>query len=117
MVHVFFQDMIITVNNHRHSWVNGKKVSYPIMPKDGVSVSYTNEAVIVEKMSAMRLTYTHTEGIVLSISRGLTDKVCGACGNFNEVTADDITTSDGRNSSIMSVVISSWPAQDFFTCV
>lgn len=26
MVHVFFQDMIITVNNQWHSWVSGKKV-------------------------------------------------------------------------------------------
>ncbi len=28
MVHVFFQDMIITVNNHRHSWVSGIFIYY-----------------------------------------------------------------------------------------
>ncbi|XDV31973.1 hypothetical protein PO909_002888 [Leuciscus waleckii] len=115
MVHVFFQDMIITVNNRRHSWVNGKKVSYPFMPEEGVSVSYRNEAVVIEKMSTMRLTYSVTGGVVLSVNRDLTDKVCGACGNFNGVTADDMRTSDRRNSTMMSLVVSSWQAEDFFT--
>ncbi|XP_067306883.1 IgGFc-binding protein [Pseudorasbora parva] len=116
MIHVFFQDMIITVNNRRHTWVNGKKVSFPFMPKEGVSVSYRNEAVVIEKMSTMRLTYSVTEGVVLSVNGDLTSKVCGACGNFNRDTADDMTTSDGRNSTMMYLVVSSWQAEDFFTC-
>lgn len=95
--------------------VNGKKVSYPFMPKEGLSVSYSNEAVVIEKMSTMRLTYSVTEGVVLSINGDLTDKVCGACGNFNGDAADDMRTSDGRNSTMMSLVVSSWQAEDFFT--
>ncbi len=95
--------------------MNGKKVSYPIMPKEGVSISYQNEAVIIKMRSAMTLTYSLSESIVLSISRDLTDKVCGACGNFNGNPADDMTTSDGRNSTVMSVVAASWQAEDFFT--
>lgn len=97
--------------------VNGKKISYPFMPKEGVSVSYTNKAVIIEKVSTMRLTFSGTGEVVLSISTVLTDKVCGACGNFNGVTADDMTTSDGRNSTMMSLVASSWQAEDFFYMV
>lgn len=95
--------------------VNGKKVSYPFMSKEGLSVSYINETVVIEKMSTMRLTYSVTEGVVLSINRDLTDKVCGACGNFNGDAADDMRTSDGRNSTMMSLVVSSWQAEDFFT--
>ncbi len=95
--------------------VNGKKILYPIMPKEGVSISYQNEAVIIKLSSAMTLTYTLSESIVLFVSRDLTNKVCGACGNFNGVTADDLMTSDGRNSTVMSVVAASWQAEDFFT--
>ncbi|KAK2880802.1 hypothetical protein Q8A67_018070 [Cirrhinus molitorella] len=115
MVHAFFQDMIITVNNRWHSWVNGKKVSYPFM-RGEVSVSYTNEAVVIEKVSTMRLTYSVTGEVVLSVSTVLKNQVCGACGNFNGVTADDMTTSDGRNATMMSLVASSWQAEDFFAC-
>lgn len=95
--------------------VNGKKVSYSFMPKEGLSVSYINEAVVIEKMSTMRLTYSVTEGVLLYINGYLTDKVCGACGNFNGDAADDMRTSDGRNSTMMSLVVSSWQAEDFFT--
>ncbi|XP_059389537.1 IgGFc-binding protein [Carassius carassius] len=116
MVHIFFQSMIITVNNQWHSWVNGKKISYPFMSKEGVSVSYTNEAVIIEKVSTMTVTFSGTGEVVLSISTVLTNQVCGACGNFNGVTADDMMTSNGRNSTMMSLVASSWNAEDFFTC-
>ncbi|KAL0174854.1 hypothetical protein M9458_030822, partial [Cirrhinus mrigala] len=113
-VHVFFQDMIITINNRWHSWVNGKKVSYPFM-RGEVSVSYTNEAAVIEKVSTMRLTYSVTGEVVLSVSTVLKNQVSGACGNFNGVTADDMATSNGRNSTMMSLVASSWQAEDFFT--
>ncbi|XP_057206432.1 IgGFc-binding protein isoform X2 [Triplophysa rosa] len=115
LVHVFIQGMIVTVNSHLHSWVNGKKVSYPIMPQEGVSVWYRNEAVVVES-SDVRVTYSLADGVGLTVSRELMGKVCGACGNFNGDAVDDMTTSDGRSSSVMSEVVSSWQAEDFFTC-
>ncbi|XP_056329790.1 IgGFc-binding protein [Danio aesculapii] len=116
IVHVFFQDMIITVNNRLHSWVNGKNISYPFIPKKGLSVSFRNEAVIIEKMSTLRLTYSVAEGVALTISTDLRGNVCGACGNFNGDSADDMTISAGRNSTVMSLDVSSWKAEDFFTC-
>ncbi len=54
--------------------MNGKKVSYPFMPKEGVLVSYINEAVVIEKVSIMRLTYYGTGEVVLSVSTVLTDQ-------------------------------------------
>ncbi len=95
--------------------MNGKKVSYPFIPKTGLLVSYINEAVVIQKASIMRLTYYGTGEVVLSVSTVLTDQVCGACDNFNGVTADDMMTSDGRNSTVMSINASSWQAEDFFT--
>lgn len=94
--------------------VNGKKVSYPILTQDGVSVRFKNETVVIES-SDVRVIYSLTDGVELTLSRELTGKVGGACGNFNGDAVDDMTTSDGRSSSRMSEVVSSWRAKDFFT--
>ncbi|TRY92860.1 hypothetical protein DNTS_015611 [Danionella cerebrum] len=107
MVHIFFQDLVITVNHKQHSWVNGRNVSYPMTTKEGVSISSKNNTVIVEKMFTLRLTFSITEGVVLSISGELRGKVCGACGNFNGDIGDDV---------ISFSAVTSWKAEDFFTC-
>lgn len=94
--------------------VNGKKVSYPIMPQEGVSIWYRNEAVLIES-SDVKVTYSLADGVGLTVRRELMGRVCGACGNLNGDALDDMTTSDGRSSSMMSEDVSSWQAEDFFT--
>lgn len=89
-------------------------MSYPIMPREGVSIWYRNKTVVIES-SVVRVTYSLTDGVELTVSRDLMGRVCGACGSFNGDAVDDVATADGRSSSMMSEVASSWQAEDFFT--
>ncbi|XP_072547805.1 IgGFc-binding protein [Salminus brasiliensis] len=110
-VNVFVQGASITVNSQKLSWVNGKKVSYPSAPTNGVLIDYTGGSVVIEKASSFRVEYTNTQQLTLLISDSLAGRVCGACGNFNRNLTDDMVAADGRNSSRLSVA--SWQAEDF----
>lgn len=43
----------------------------------------------------------------------LSGKMCGACGNFNHNTKDDLVTADGKTTTDVSAVVTSWSAGDF----
>ncbi|KAI4873587.1 hypothetical protein NFI96_003511, partial [Prochilodus magdalenae] len=112
-VYVFLQGAFITVNSQQHSWVNGQKVSYPSAPAREVLVEYTGESVVIERAPTVRVEYTNTGQLTVTVSSSLVGKVCGACGNFNRNLTDDMVTAYGRNSSTLSVA--SWLADDFST--
>ncbi|XP_037402677.1 IgGFc-binding protein [Pygocentrus nattereri] len=115
-VYVFLQGTFITVNSQKHSWVNGKKVSYPSAPAKEVLIEYTGESVVIERASSVRVEYSNTQQLTLTISDGLAGKMCGACGNFNRNLTDDMVTASGRNSSMLPGVVASWQADDFSRC-
>ncbi|KAK2910365.1 hypothetical protein Q8A73_008080 [Channa argus] len=115
-VYVFFKEAIITVNSQHVTWVNGKKVSLPSKVTGEISVSVSEKFVIIERASAVRVTYSVSQEVSIIIDSSLSDKMCGACGNYNNNSKDDMTTSDGKITTDVSVVVSSWSAGDFSRC-
>ncbi|XP_035492191.1 IgGFc-binding protein [Scophthalmus maximus] len=115
-VHVFFKETVITVNSQRVTWVNGRKVSLPRKVTDDLSVKISERTVIIERASAVRVTYSISQEVTVIIDSALSGKMCGACGNYNHNSKDDMKTADGKITTDVSVVIGSWSAGDFSGC-
>ncbi|XP_040923803.1 IgGFc-binding protein [Betta splendens] len=115
-VYVFFKEAVVSVNSQQETRVNGRKVSLPSTVTAELSVRVADRAVIIEKASAVRVTYSISQEVNVIIGSSLSGKVCGACGNYNNNPKDDMTTADGKIAADVSVVIGSWSAGDFSRC-
>ncbi|KAJ8335065.1 hypothetical protein SKAU_G00407040 [Synaphobranchus kaupii] len=85
-VYVFFQDLFVLVNKNHQIWVNGKKAALPKTLKNEISVKVSDEVVVIEKKSGLRLTYNVKQEVSVTVDAHLADKLCGACGTFTEET-------------------------------
>ncbi|GAA6219039.1 IgGFc-binding protein-like [Lates japonicus] len=112
-MYVFFKEAIVAVNSQRVTWVNGRKVSLPSKVTGELSVKISEKTVIIERASAVRVTYSISQEVTVIIDSSLSGKVCGACGNYNNNSKDDMTTADGKITTDVSVVVGSWSAGDF----
>lgn len=115
-VYVFFSDTIVVVNSEHVTWVNGRKVSLPSKVTSTLSVQISERALIIERASAVRVTYSISQEVTVIIHSSLSGKMCGACGNYNNDSKDDMTTADGKITTDVSVVVDSWSAGDFSRC-
>lgn len=93
--------------------VNGKKVSPPNNLTNQLSVQVLDRSVVIQRKSAVRVTYSVSQEVTVTVDNSLASKVCGACGNYNSESEDDLKTADGKVTTDMSVVIGSWSAEDF----
>lgn len=93
--------------------VNGRKVSLPSKVTGELSVQISDRALIIEKASAVRVTYSISQEVTVIIDSRLSGKMCGACGNYNNNSEDDMKTADGKIATDVSVVVGSWSAGDF----
>ncbi|MBN3317980.1 FCGBP protein, partial [Atractosteus spatula] len=112
-VYAFFDDTVIAVNNEHQTWVNGKQVALPQKLKNELSIHISDKLVIIEKKSAVRVSYSVTEEVTVAVSAHLAGRTCGACGNFNGDGKDDMVTAGGKISVSVSEIIDSWRAKDF----
>lgn len=88
-------------------------MSIPSKVTSEVSVQISGETVIIERASAVRVTYSITKEVSIIIHHSLASKMCGACGNYNDNSKDDWKTADGKITTEVSVVVGSWSAGDF----
>ncbi|XP_010737445.2 IgGFc-binding protein [Larimichthys crocea] len=115
-VYVFFKETIVVVNSQHVTWVNGRKVSLPSKVMSDISVQISERSVVIERASAVRVTYSISQEVTVIIDSSLSGKMCGACGNYNNNSKDDMKTADGKITTDVSVIVGSWSAGDFSRC-
>ena len=93
--------------------VNGRKTSLPSTLADQLTVRVSNRMVVIERSSSVRVTYSISQEVIVAVGNHLAGKVCGACGNYNGNSKDDLKTADGAPSTDVSVIVGSWRAGDF----
>lgn len=93
--------------------VNGRKLSGSKKVTSEISVRISDRTVIIERASAMQVTYSVSQEVTINIDSSLSGKMCGACGNYNNNSKDDLKTADGKITTDVSTVVASWTAGDF----
>lgn len=115
-VYVFFKETTVAVNSQHVTWVNGRKVSLPAKVTSEISIRISERTVIIEHAHAMQVTYSISQEVTVIVDSSLAGKMCGACGNYNSNSKDDMRTADGKITTDVTVVVGSWSAGDFSRC-
>ena len=88
--------------------VNGRTGTLPGLYKNEISVKVLEKTLVIEKVSGLRVSYSLSEEISITVSENMVDKVCGACGKPAAVNDDYMQLS-------MQEYLASWIAPDFPT--
>ncbi|XP_053123551.1 IgGFc-binding protein-like [Hemicordylus capensis] len=115
-LHVFFQGALITVKKNRETWINGYQVQLPAKAFDDVSISVTQDGVVIDLASAVQVLFRPQGEVKVQVEKSLKGKLCASCGNFNGNAADDLTLPNGKEAGNLDEVIHAWEAKDFSRC-
>ncbi|XP_054904027.1 IgGFc-binding protein [Poeciliopsis prolifica] len=115
-LYVFFKDTTVVVNSEHVTWINGRKVSLPSKVTNVLSVQILNRSVVIERPSGVQVIYSISQKVTVTVDGNLSGEICGACGNYNNNSKDDMKTADGKITGDFSAVIVSWSAEDFSRC-
>ncbi|XP_071356988.1 IgGFc-binding protein-like [Trachinotus anak] len=112
-VYIYFNDLAVTVTDKQETWVNGKKVTLPSLPRNNISVSLIEKTTVIEQASHFRLSYSSTQEIIVTVSDSRADKLCGACDHQHHRPLRDTMR---LSQETMQEYMASFSAQDFPDC-
>ncbi|KAI1901486.1 hypothetical protein AGOR_G00034930 [Albula goreensis] len=113
-VYVFFEDMLVSVNENHETWVNGRKLSLPKTLKGDITVKTSEKVVVIEKRSGLHVSYSLNQEISVTVGAHLTDKVCGACGKVDASSV--FAHGKATNIQDFQAYMNIWKALDFSHC-
>ncbi|XP_069057211.1 IgGFc-binding protein-like [Pleurodeles waltl] len=115
-VHVYFRDASVAVNQQQECWVNGQQVELSTNVSKSITVSIVEDGVIIEQASRVKVHLSLSGEVSVKVSETMVNALCGACGNFNGESSDDLTLVDRKVAADISEVIKYWRARDFSSC-
>ncbi|KAM6223680.1 IgGFc-binding protein [Rhynchocyon petersi] len=108
LVHIFFQDGLVTVTRSQGVWVNGLRVTLPAEVLSSVSVSqFPDGTVLVRQKAGVQVSFGTNGKLAVMVSDDHFRMLCGACGNFDGDQTNDAPNNQEEN--VMEV----WRARDF----
>ncbi|KAH0631332.1 hypothetical protein JD844_005620 [Phrynosoma platyrhinos] len=112
-VYIFFREAFITVTSHKETWVNGLLVQLPLNISNAVSLTESEDTIIIDQNSKMQVLFNPSGKVTIKVTNSLAGKMCAPCGNFNNDISDDLRLPSGQIASGIAEVINAWKARDF----
>nr|XP_023659456.1 IgGFc-binding protein-like isoform X1 [Paramormyrops kingsleyae] len=115
-VFVYYLDTAIVINRQQSTWVNGKETTLPARLTSGITITTVDELLIIQISADLQVSYSTSQEVKVTITGSLGSKLCGACGNYNGNSNDNISPLGGTISANISQAIDSWRAMDLSGC-
>ncbi|XP_075462268.1 IgGFc-binding protein-like isoform X2 [Ascaphus truei] len=115
-LHVFTSQGLITLNGAREFWLNGRELQAPSAIGNGpVRVQVSRNDVTIEIVDQITVALDIADQVKVTAKERLAGGICGACGNFNGDSSDDLRLKNGQPASSITHSIRSWAARFFST--
>ncbi|XP_074654574.1 BMP-binding endothelial regulator protein-like [Tubulanus polymorphus] len=76
--------------------VDGRRIALPFVNKRLFDIRRDGQAVVVTTKIGIKIIWDGDSYLEVSVPALLKKKLCGLCGNYNGIEADDLTGSDGQ---------------------
>ncbi|XP_033014606.1 uncharacterized protein LOC117051988 [Lacerta agilis] len=115
-VHVFFQNVSITLKRNHRTWVNGRLVRLPYRSSQAISVSEIQDGILINQASQVQVHLRSDGEVTVGVKKTLAGKLCAPCGNFNGNSSDDLKLPNGMIETNIAELLHAWEAKDFWLC-
>ncbi|XP_054888696.1 LOW QUALITY PROTEIN: zonadhesin-like [Poeciliopsis prolifica] len=89
--------------------VNGIWRKIPLNLNNGtIRIESNAAAIVVESSFGVTVSFDNTGALQLRIPFQYSDRVCGLCGNFNQLPGDDFLKPDGTKAESATALAKSW---------
>ncbi|XP_053908647.1 IgGFc-binding protein-like [Cuculus canorus] len=113
-LHLFTPRTFVTVKRDKKLWVNGVQTALPVEISDVWTVNETGGTIWITRSPEVVVVELNPTGeVTLTVTKDLTEVLCGICGNFDGDAANDLRGPDGKMVVDMEAVVKAWRAPDF----
>ncbi|EMP29873.1 IgGFc-binding protein [Chelonia mydas] len=113
MVYMILSAVFIATDTEGTAWVNGQEVLLPTSINAELSLTRSQQGMVVQWMEKVEAHLNATGVLEVTANGSYAAQLCGACGNFNGDSMDDLMACGGRPASNTQEVLASWVAEDF----
>ncbi|KAM4652256.1 IgGFc-binding protein-like [Discoglossus pictus] len=88
-VFVFFKNLNVSSNMENKIWVDGSPVKLPTVAPGDISLSSTEDGLLIKQPAGVKVLVSTSGEVTVKVPQSLSNRLCGACGNFNGISDDD----------------------------
>ncbi|XP_050786525.1 IgGFc-binding protein-like isoform X4 [Gopherus flavomarginatus] len=111
-ISVFFSEGLIHVNKKKEIWVRGHQKQLPVNVSRTLSVSESQGTIMIVQGSRIKILFSLSGEVTVTVSESLANKLCAPCGNFNGDISDDLRLPSGKVVGNITEVFETWRARD-----
>ncbi|XP_074927256.1 alpha-tectorin-like [Chelonoidis abingdonii] len=111
-ISVFFDEALIHVNKKKEIWVRGHKKQLPVNISRTLSVSESQGTIMIVQGSRIKILFSLSGEVTVTVSESMANKLCAPCGNFNGDISDDLRLPSGQVVGNITDVFETWKARD-----
>ncbi|XP_073457695.1 IgGFc-binding protein-like [Aquarana catesbeiana] len=114
-LHIFHRQGLVTISKNKEIWINGLPDVFPVTSSI-LSASAKDTSVSIQIGANLKIEFSNTGSVSIRVLQGLSEVVCGACGNFNGNSSDDLRSPAGKAVTNIIELVKSWSARDLNSC-
>ncbi|XP_027875279.1 zonadhesin isoform X2 [Xiphophorus couchianus] len=110
-INVNLGNMRVSLLKSQTHWVvvNGIWRELPLnLNNNTIHIESNAAAIVVGSSSGVSVSFDNTGALQLRIPLQYSDRVCGLCGNFNQLPGDDLLKPDGTKAESATALAESW---------
>ncbi|XP_072906120.1 zonadhesin-like [Hemitrygon akajei] len=107
-VHVEVYDYRVTLAKGRRVIVDGKLVNPPIFLEGRLQIRISGGYISLETAFGLRVRYNGNHRVDVTVPSSYAGHLCGLCGNYNGLPADDKRMPDGQDADSFEDLGASW---------
>ncbi|XP_075763599.1 IgGFc-binding protein-like isoform X2 [Pelodiscus sinensis] len=111
-IYVFFDEGLIHINKKKEVWVRGHQKQFPVMLSKTLSVSESQGTIMIVQGSRIKILFSLSGEVTVTVSQSLANELCAPCGNFNGDDSDDLRLPSGQVVGNITEVFEAWKARD-----
>uniref|UniRef100_K7FN87 VWFD domain-containing protein n=1 Tax=Pelodiscus sinensis TaxID=13735 RepID=K7FN87_PELSI len=115
-IYVFFDEGLIHINKKKEVWVRGHQKQFPVMLSKTLSVSESQGTIMIVQGSRIKILFSLSGEVTVTVSQSLANELCAPCGNFNGDDSDDLRLPSGQVVGNITEVFEAWKARDLPNC-